>query len=396
LRAAISTAGGEWDEAVRQSLQAWVDVLEALIRLPDSGSAHDLAALVRSRLEPSVARVLGWQQLEQRTGLAEVAAEVATVDASAVADIAERTYQALLPSATSMVVVGGAVVCKDPVAYHLGALAAVLAGWDQAVDHLQDAITRAQRLGARPSLARGRCELGRVLLARGRPGDRARAEQLLRQAADAASELGLRALAERAAATLTALAPPRPPASLQRNVFRRDGDVWTLAYAGTVVRLPDAKGLHDIARLLANPGVEIPAADLIGPAAGQEASLGADTALDAHARGAYRQRLAELAAEIDAADADHDPERAARARVERDTLVQALSAAYGLGGRGRRLGDASERARKAVTARIRDSLSRIDRRHPTLAQHLRQSIHTGTVCSYQPPEPTRWELAGPD
>jgi hypothetical protein len=74
--------------------------------------------------------------------------------------------------------------------------------------------------------------------------------------------------------------------------------------------------------------------------------------------------------------------------------VQALSAAYGLGGRARRLGDAGERARKAVTARIRDSLARLNHRHPTLAQHLRQSIHTGAVCSYQPPQPTWWELAG--
>jgi hypothetical protein len=48
-----------------------------------------------------------------------------------------------------------------------------------------------------------------------------------------------------------------------------------------------------------------------------------------------------------------------------------------------------------VTARIRDSLARLDQRHPTLAQHLRQSIHTGAVCSYRPPEPTLWELEGP-
>jgi hypothetical protein len=202
----------------------------------------------------------------------------------------------------------------------------------------------------------------------------------------------MQALAERAPDALASLTPPSPP---PRNVFRRDGEVWTLSYAGTTVRLPDAKGLHDIARLLANPGVEIPAADLVGPAARLEATLGADTTLDAQAQAAYRQRLAELAAEIDAADADHDPERAAYARAERDTLVEALAAAYGLGRRARRLGDAGERARKAVTARIRDSLARLDQRHPTIAQHLRQSIHTGAVCSYRPPEPTSWQLKGP-
>jgi AAA ATPase domain len=383
-------------EAVPQFYVDWFQALFLADSLLNRGHTEDAAAVVRSRLEPGVAGGLGWQQTDALVAVAEAVALIAAVDADAVADIATRLYQALRPSAAGMAVLGGAVVCRDPVAHHLGALAAVLARWDQAVGHLQDAIAVGQRLGARPSVARGRCELGRALLARGQPADRPQAEQLLGQAADAAGELGMRALAERATAALASLAPPaRPPGPPRRNVFRCDGDVWTVDYAGTTVRLPDAKGLHDIARLLANPGVEIPAADLVGPAARLEATLGADATLDAQAQAAYRQRLAELAAEIDAADADNDLERAARARTERDTLVEALSAAYGLGRRARRLGDAGERARKAVTARIRDSLARLDQRHPALAKHLRQSIHTGAVCSYQPPEPTSWELKGP-
>jgi tetratricopeptide (TPR) repeat protein len=383
-------------EAVPQFYVDWFQALFQADTLLDRGHAEDAAVVVRSQLEPAVAGGLGWQQTDALVALAEAVALIAAVNADAVADIATRLYQALLPSAAGMAVLGGAVVCRDPVAHHLGVLAAVLARWDEAIGHLQDAIAVGQRLGARPSVARGRCELGRVLLARGGPDDRPRAEQFLCQAADAAGELGMRALAERATAALASLVPPpNPPRPPQRNEFRCDGEVWTLAYAGTVVRLPDAKGLHDIARLLANPGVEIPAADLVDPAARLEASLGADPALDARAQAAYRQRLAELAAEIDTADAGHDLERAARARAERDTLVQALSAAYGLGRRARRLGDAGERARKAVTARIRDSLARLDQRHPALAQHLRQSIHTGAVCAYQPPEPTSWELEGP-
>jgi hypothetical protein len=37
-------------------------------------------------------------------------------------------------------------------------------------------------------------------------------------------------------------------------VFRRVDDVWTLGFDGEVVQMPDAKGLRDIARLLATPG----------------------------------------------------------------------------------------------------------------------------------------------
>jgi hypothetical protein len=75
--------------------------------------------------------------------------------------------------------------------------------------------------------------------------------------------------------------------------------------------------------------------------------------------------------------------------------VGELAAAAGLGGRPRRLGDRSERARKAVTARIRDVIARIERAHPALGAHLRVSITTGTFCAYSPAAPASWELGGP-
>ena len=48
----------------------------------------------------------------------------------------------------------------------------------------------------------------------------------------------------------------------------------------------------------------------------------------------------------------------------------------------RRLGDQSERARKTVSARVRDALAKIDQVHPALAEHLRRALRMGTVCSY--------------
>jgi hypothetical protein len=74
------------------------------------------------------------------------------------------------------------------------------------------------------------------------------------------------------------------------------------------------------------------------------------------------------------------------------TTVAARAAAAGLGGRARRLGDQSERARKTVTARIRHLIDRVDRVHPALGAHLRASVTTGTFCTYSPPSPTAWEL----
>lgn len=55
-------------------------------------------------------------------------------------------------------------------------------------------------------------------------------------------------------------------------------------------------------------------------------------------------------------------------------------------------GDQPERARKAVTARIRDVIGRIERVHPQLGAHLRATVTTGTRCGYSPPTPTSWRL----
>ena len=61
-----------------------------------------------------------------------------------------------------------------------------------------------------------------------------------------------------------------------------------------------------------------------------------------------------------------------------------------MGGRSRRLGDDSERARKAVTARVHHAIDHLERYHPDLAAHLRAAIRTATACVYQPAEPVEW------
>jgi hypothetical protein len=114
--------------------------------------------------------------------------------------------------------------------------------------------------------------------------------------------------------------------------------------------------------------------------------------LDATARRQIRARLADLGEDIAEAKSWNDPERAARARAERDALLRELAAAIGPAGQARLLGDQSERARKAVTARIRDIIARIERVHPALGAHLRESVTTGTRCTYSPPVPVTWRL----
>jgi hypothetical protein len=174
-----------------------------------------------------------------------------------------------------------------------------------------------------------------------------------------------------------------------------------------VVRLRDSKGLRDIARLLACPGRELAAVDLaasVQPGAGTAArgrafaesgfGLEADAGpvLDAQAQRQYRERLEELEVELAGAADANDPERAAQAHRERDLLLSELGAAVGLGGRQRVSLDPAERARKAVTGRIREAIGHIEVVHSELGRHLRRSIRTGTFCVYDPPAPTVWVL----
>ncbi len=177
------------------------------------------------------------------------------------------------------------------------------------------------------------------------------------------------------------------------GVFCREGDFWTLSFADKVVRVKDAKGTRYIARLLKRQGEEIHVLDLaeldrrpIGPAA-------REGVLDASARASFKRRLRELEDEIaEAADLD-DFTAAERARTERDAIVSELASAYGLGGRPRKLNtDPIERARKAVTERIRTTISHIEKVHPPLGRHLRSSVRTGTYCSYVPESQVEWNM----
>src|SRR5207302_706985 len=129
-----------------------------------------------------------------------------------------------------------------------------------------------------------------------------------------------------------------------------------------------------------------------GKEAAEEVALGADPVLDDQARAEYRARLRDLDEDLAEAEADHDLERMARARLERELLAEELAGAVGLGGRSRLLGGGSERARKAVTARIRNSLRRIEELHAELGAHLAEAITTGTSCSYTPSQPVDWRL----
>ncbi|MGW1153018.1 ATP-binding protein [Streptomyces rubiginosohelvolus] len=178
--------------------------------------------------------------------------------------------------------------------------------------------------------------------------------------------------------------------------FRRNGPVWQLRWDGVTVHVPDAKGLRDLHSLLGLPGADVPAVRLLAPEGGDlvvaAGQLGGDPVLDEEAKRRYKEYLDRLDAEIDRAAARDDTQQVEKYDRERQSLLDELRTAAGLGGRTRRLGDQTERARKTVTARIRDTLRKLDTLHPALAAHLRASVTTGTTCAYRPEHSPDWRL----
>lgn len=179
--------------------------------------------------------------------------------------------------------------------------------------------------------------------------------------------------------------------------LEQEGDYWTVRTADRAVRIKDMRGLHYLATLVANPGTEFRALDLVAAGApmrsrrdSKEQELSVESqegvaVLDERAKREYRKRIADLEAEIEDADEANDVGRAERARVELDFLVAELSRALGLAGRDRMSGSPIERARLSVTKAIRRVVERIDKADPDLGAYLTQSVRTGRICVYTPP-----------
>jgi tetratricopeptide (TPR) repeat protein len=125
------------------------------------------------------------------------------------------------------------------------------------------------------------------------------------------------------------------------NIFRKDGDYWTISFEGSVLHLRDTMGMHYIGRLVANPGTDFSVQDL--------------------AAGAYKANLKRRSRKK-----PPSPLGNGRTNGDRDDQYDA----------------ARERARLMVTKRIKDAIAKIRLTHPELARHLATCIRTGYTCAY--------------
>ena len=295
---------------------------------------------------------------------------------------ARLLYDLLAPfEGRNVISLGAAYI--GPVARYLGLLAMATGEVERALGHLETARSATQRTGALPMQVLTALDTAEVLARRGSPGDAERGLALVQGVAPVAERLGMDGavarvadLCERLAAVTGVDEEPVEPLCPAR--LHRTNDVWLLAFGGRSVHLQDAKGLRQLAALLACPGTPIPATALAAPVAAHS---------DAAGPAAQRARADELSEEIAEARAFNDPERLARATAELERLAGRLEddASSGTG----------ERARVNVTRAIRAALRRIETHEPELGHALQRAIRTGSSCVYQPdPDtPLVWDVS---
>jgi hypothetical protein len=198
----------------------------------------------------------------------------------------------------------------------------------------------------------------------------------------------------------------------EESVFMRQGDYFTIRYQGQATILKVTRGLRCLGYLLRHPGceihvselltalVEVPAPGLLGglrDAGGHTLTAELPSAgpiLDSQAKAEYKRRLDELRKDMGEAEQFNDSYRAANARSEMNAITQHLASAIGLGGRDRKTSSEAERARCAVTKRIKKAIQKIGDSIPSLRHHLTARIKTGYFCSYNPhpDRPVAWKL----
>lgn len=182
------------------------------------------------------------------------------------------------------------------------------------------------------------------------------------------------------------------------NSFHREGEYWTIAYQGKIVRIKDSSGLRYLAYLLRYPHKEIHVMTLVASVEGQletvlldfkelnlQIGLGdAGEILDIKAKASYKQRLSELREELADAQRCNDIGRVAKTDRELEFLTQELIHAVGIGGKDKKAASPAERARVNVQRAIKAALERIALHHPNLGAYLASTVRTGMYCVYLP------------
>jgi DNA-binding NarL/FixJ family response regulator len=193
----------------------------------------ELGRAAESRTEFEAIAAAGFDSLPQdgrwvtcMTYLAEVCAFLGDAGRAAL------LYAELAPFEGRNLIAPPNVACFGAASRQLGMLTATMKRWPDAERHFVAALAMNARQGARPWLAHTQHQYAAMLLARNANGDRERAVGLLDEALAAAREIGMAALAERAAALREEAGRVPGRARYPAGLSQREVEVLRLVAAG--------------------------------------------------------------------------------------------------------------------------------------------------------------------
>jgi tetratricopeptide (TPR) repeat protein len=282
-------------------------------------------------------------------------------------DSGRTLYAMLRPYAHRSVMIGAGSASWGSVKRLLGRLAMLLERWDEAERWFEEARALHERMASPPLLARTSCDHAEMLLQRG--GDPQRAAALLEHARKTAEQIGAAAILRRARELAAAKHPPAP-ASGPRLRLTREGEVWSVAFAGRVIRMRDVRGLHHLALLTRHPGWDFHVLDL------------ARAAPDEQDAPAHRRHIAGIRSQLEEAHARGDRERIHELRRELDAELLELAREDASWRDGADLDAVIERARLNVTRALTRATRRLAAQDGALGAHLESALRSGTYCSY--------------
>tara|TARA_R110002167_G_scaffold134051_7_gene319384 strand:- start:3527 stop:5293 length:1767 start_codon:yes stop_codon:yes gene_type:complete len=172
----------------------------------------------------------------------------------------------------------------------------------------------------------------------------------------------------------------------QYNYFGKETGIWKFSYEGTIAQTPEVKGFYDLQKMLGQPRQVFHCAELMD----STLVVSGEKLIDEKARGQYQRKILDLQSEMEEAELHSDFTKLEKLQEEYDGIIEYLSQSLGLKGRIRETGGTVEKARSAITWRIRNAIARIEQHHPILGAHLSNAIKTGTLCSYKPDRDINW------
>jgi len=203
--------------------------------------------------------------------------------------------------------------------------------------------------------------------------------------------------------------------------FFLKGEFWTISYEGKTTHLRDSRGLQYIHCLLENPEEEFYTLELvhkikisppfkniyeflskeervkqlIKESVYKGLTKNTGYVLDKKGIQSLKERYEDLESELEDEQTPPNDERTSEIEMDMDEIKKTLSAGHDKLGRPRKFPNDAEKARKAISKAVKESLDKIkdeNNGHRSLWKHFEITLTIGIFCSYKPEKPIPWHL----